>query len=248
VIENFIREDECNAMEAAANDSLHHATVADGSGGSRLSPSRKAMQAGITVPWDKEKDDDPIARISRRVYDYNNHVLGLNIDHRGQEDLMSIQYFGRGFNDTEPDRYTPHCDGECTGNPHKTGTRVATMVMYCKAATKGGHTNFRNAGVHVKPQLYNGVFFSYIDPEEKIMDHGFTEHSGCPVFEGHKSIVTQWIRLGVDDGKPWDSFNTLGVHESIFKEGNSDVSTTGDGSSSDSVADSGGDDEDNDEL
>ena len=161
---------------------------------------------------------------------------------------MSIQYFGRGFNDTEPDRYTPHCDGECTGNPHKFGTRVATMVMYCKAATKGGHTSFRNAGVHVKPQLYNGVFFSYIDPEEKIMDHGFTEHSGCPVFEGHKSIVTQWIRLGVDDAKPWDSFNTLGVHESIFKEGNSDVSTTGDGSSSDSVADSGGDDEDNDEL
>ena len=53
------------------------------------------------------------------------------------------------------------------------------------------------------------------------MDHGFTEHSGCPVFEGHKSIVTQWIRLGVDDGKPWDSFNTLGFHESIFKEGNS---------------------------
>ena len=49
VIENFIREDECNAMEAAANDSLHHATVADGSGGSRLSPSRKAMQAGITT-------------------------------------------------------------------------------------------------------------------------------------------------------------------------------------------------------
>ena len=80
------------------------------------------------------------------------------------------------------------------------------------------------------------------------MDHGFTEHSGCPVFEGHKSIVTQWIRLGVDDGKPRDSFNTLGFHESIFKERNSDVSTTGDGSSSDSVADSGGDDEDNDEL
>lgn len=43
------------------------------------------------------------------------------------------------------------------------------------------------------------------------MDTGFTEHSGCPVFEGEKKIVTQWIRLGVDDENPWDSFNTLGV-------------------------------------
>jgi hypothetical protein len=44
-----------------------------------------------------------------------------------------------------------------------------------------------------------------------MMDTGFTEHSGCPVFEGHKKIVTQWIRLGVDSENPWDSFNTLGI-------------------------------------
>jgi hypothetical protein len=72
----------------------------------------------------------------------------------------------------------------------------------------GGHTNFRNAGVHVKPNTGNAVFFSYIDPETRIMDNGFTEHSGCPVYHGEKKIVTQWIRLGVDNDNPWDSFNT----------------------------------------
>ncbi len=40
------------------------------------------------------------------------------------------------------------------------------------------------------------------------IDDGFTEHSGCPVIEGEKKIVTQWVRLGVDDENPWDSFNT----------------------------------------
>ena len=113
MIEDFIRPDECKSMEEAAAVTLHRATVADGKGGSRVSENRKAMQAGITVPWDQEDDDHPIARLSRRVYDYTNHVLGLNIDEFGQEDLMSIQYFGRGRNDTTPDRYTPHCDGEC---------------------------------------------------------------------------------------------------------------------------------------
>jgi hypothetical protein len=130
VIENFINPDECAAMEESAEPRLHRATVADGKGGSHFSEHRKAMQAGIKVPWDKEEEGNAIARISRRVYDYNNHVLGLDIDEFGQEDLMSIQYFGRGKDDDAPDRYTPHCDGDCTGLPHKFGTRMATMVMY----------------------------------------------------------------------------------------------------------------------
>lgn len=194
VIDNFISQEECDAMAIAAKPRLHQATVADGKGGSHFSEHRKALQAGIRVQWEKERKGDAIARLSRRVYDYANHVLGLDIDELGQEDLMSIQYFGRGANDTAPDRYTPHCDGECDGLEHKSGTRMATLVMYCTIPEVGGHTNFRNANVHVKPRKGSGVFFSYIDPETKIMDNGFTEHSGCPVFEGEKKIVTQWIR------------------------------------------------------
>jgi len=211
VIENFIDQEECKAMEEAAKPKLHQATVADGKGGSEYSEHRKAMQAGIKVPWSEEAKGNAIARLSRRVYDYTEHVLGLGIEEFGQEDLMSIQYFGRGINDTQPDRYMPHCDGECTGLPHKPGNRMATMVLYCTVPALGGHTNFRNAGVHVKPKAGNGIFFSYIDPETLIMDNGFTEHSGCPVYEGEKKIVTQWIRLGVDEQNPWDSFNTLGI-------------------------------------
>jgi len=210
-VENFISQKECDAMDIAAKKDLHKATVADGKGGSEYSEHRKAMQAGITVSWKKEQSGDDIAILSRRVYDLTNHVLGLDIKENGQEDLMSIQYFGRGVNDTSPDRYTPHCDGDCTGTPHKRGTRMATMVMYCTIPEIGGHTNFRNAGVHVRPTHGGAVFFSYIDPETKFTDKGFTEHSGCPVLKGEKKIVTQWIRLGVDDANPWNSFNSLGI-------------------------------------
>lgn len=107
VIEDFIDEEECIAMETSAAASLHRATVADGKGGSRLSENRKALQAGIKVPWDQEADGNAIARLSRRVYDYTNWVLGLDIKEFGQEDLMSIQYKGRGLNDTEPDVSVP---------------------------------------------------------------------------------------------------------------------------------------------
>lgn len=218
VVSNFISQEECDAMEEAARPILHKATVADGKGGSTLSPNRKAMQAGITVPWAKEKDGDLIAKLSRRVYDYVNHVTGLNIEHHGQEDLMSIQYFGRGANDTEPDRYMPHCDGECTGRPHKFGNRMATMVLYCTIPTVGGATNFRNAGLHIHPTKGAGTFFSYIDVDQQIMDTGYTEHSGCPVIEGEKKIVTQWVRYGVDTENTWDSFNTLGLKKTSEDE------------------------------
>eukprot|EP00550_Attheya_septentrionalis_P012299 CAMPEP_0198302732 /NCGR_PEP_ID=MMETSP1449-20131203/56265_1 /TAXON_ID=420275 /ORGANISM="Attheya septentrionalis, Strain CCMP2084" /LENGTH=467 /DNA_ID=CAMNT_0044005177 /DNA_START=311 /DNA_END=1714 /DNA_ORIENTATION=- len=213
LIKNFVSEEECEAMERAAKPILHRATVADGKGGSQFSPSRKAMQAGIKVRWNKEADGEHIATLSRRVYDYVNHVLGLNITEHGQEDLMSIQYFGRE-DDEEPDRYMPHCDGECHGEPHKYGTRMATTVMYCKVPLKGGATNFRNSGLHIVPEMGSATFFSYIDPDTRIMDRQFTEHSGCPVLVGEKKIVTQWIRLGVDNENPWDSFNTLGVKKS----------------------------------
>lgn len=207
-IENFMNAEECAAVEARAKPILHDATVADGSGGSKLSESRKAKQAGIKVYWDKEKEGDLVARVSRRVYDYVNYVLPFGIKENGQEDLMSIQYFGRGPDDEAPDRYMPHCDGDCNGLEFKPGNRMATIVMYCEIPEVGGATRFRNSNVHIRPKQYAATFFSYIDPDTMKMDEGFTEHSGCPVVHGEKKIVTQWVRLGVDDENPWDSFNT----------------------------------------
>lgn len=217
VIENFISDEECQAVEEAAKPILQRATVADGKGGSELSRHRKAMQAGIKVPWRKEERGDPIARLSRRVYDYTNYVLGLAIEEFGQEDLMSIQYFGRGEDEEEPDRYTPHCDGDCAGKPHRTGNRVATMVMYCTLPKRGGSTNFKNANVHIVPNKGSATFFSYVNTHDFKMDAGFTTHSGCPVIEGEKKIVTQWVRLGVDTQNPWYSFDTLGLKKSENK-------------------------------
>ncbi|CAB9521947.1 Prolyl 4-hydroxylase subunit alpha-2 [Seminavis robusta] len=218
LVHDFIDEEECQALEQSAKHKLGRGTVADGKGGTHTSDHRKALQAAIVVPWHMEEGNQPIARLSRRVYDYVNHVLGLNIQEHGQESLMSIQYMGRGRDDMAPDRYMPHCDGDCNGLKHKTGTRMATMVMYCTLPTKGGHTNFRNANVHVKPQTGMGVFFSYIDPVTNLTDKQFTEHSGCPVWEGQKKIVTQWVRWGVDKENPWTSFNTLGVKKSEANE------------------------------
>lgn len=115
VLKNFISHEECDAIQMVAKPNLHRGTVADGAGGSRLSDHRKAWQAGIKIPWEKEDEGDLIARVTRRLYDYTNHATGYNLSVAGQEDLMSIQYFGNGENEASPDQYRPHCDGDCDG-------------------------------------------------------------------------------------------------------------------------------------
>ena len=89
---------------------------------------RKAKQAVISVNWNKEQQGDFISTLSRRVINYINNVLPLNIHHKGQEDIMSIQYFERGPDDETPVSYLPHCDGDCNGLEFKPGSRVAAMV------------------------------------------------------------------------------------------------------------------------
>jgi hypothetical protein len=112
LIEDFISPEECAAIEAAAAPILHRGTVADGKGGSKLSDHRKAMQAGIRIPWEEEGKGNPIPDLFRRIYAYTNNATGYGIEVDGQEDLMSIQYFGRGPEDKSPDNYRPHGDGD----------------------------------------------------------------------------------------------------------------------------------------
>lgn len=213
VVSNFASPEECQAIGDEAQGKLHQASTADGKGGAKVSAARKAMQAGITPKFDahgEPTDGNLIATLSQRVYEYTNHVLDLNITHHGQEPLMSIQYFGRGRHDIEPDRYTPHCDGSCQGEKLSDGGRMATMVIYCTLPEQGGFTNFQNANVHVKPKAGDAVFFSYFDPLTNVTDFGLTQHSGCPVYEGEKKIITQWVRYGVSSERPHSAFNTLG--------------------------------------
>merc|ERR1712127_429689 len=107
------------------------------------------------------------------------------------------------------DRTTRHPIGTCpTATVTVTGWASSRAIAWPRSSCTA---TCPNSNIHIKPKQYAATFFSYIDPAKMKMDDGFTEHSGCPVVEGEKKIVTQWVRLGVDDENPWNSFNTLGI-------------------------------------
>ena len=71
--------------------------------------------------------------------------------------------------------YRPHCDGACEGLPHVQGGRVASAVIYCQVAEKGGGTTFMNADIFIKPKKGMATFFSY-KGKDGLMDDQYTQH------------------------------------------------------------------------
>jgi len=190
-IQNFLNADECHAVERAS----------EGRWVGSKDGSSITQEAVIKVNWERENRGDLIAQLSQRVYDYVHHILPtLDIHENGQEDLRSTHYSGgMGKEERAPVRFLTHCDEDCARLELKSGNLIATIIMYCEVPTLGGEANFRNVGVHIQPKQYSATFFSYVDPVTMRMDNGFTEHSRCSVLEGEMKIVTQRVRLGVEN-------------------------------------------------
>lgn len=78
--------------------------------------------------------------------------------------------------------------------------------MFSATAEEGGHTNFKNARVHINPEPGMAVFITYVDLDKQVTDDGMTNHAGCPVYNGAKKIITQWVRHGVDNEHSHEHF------------------------------------------
>jgi hypothetical protein len=197
-VNNFITDDECNHLMDYGRPLLRRATVASEDGSSVVSENRKAQQAGYSL-----KKDDKLLPLYQRVLALTNKHAGYKLSREGQEEFTIIQY-------NIDDQYTPHCDGQCEGQMYNKGGRVATAVLYCKVAERGGATTFTRSDIFVKPTVGSATFFSYRGSDGR-MDDGYTEHSGCPVLEGEKWITTAWMRDGLSLDEPWSLFDPSGV-------------------------------------
>lgn len=200
-VDNFVTPEECEVLIKYGRPRLTRATVAAEDGTSIVSEARKANQAGYNM-HSKRPEEDPLWPLFNRILGLTNNHAGYHLEPPGQEDFTIIQY-------NPDDQYTPHCDGACNNEMHVDTGRVATAVMYCKTADRGGATTFTKSDIFVKPKVGSTTFFSYKGSDGR-MDDGYTEHSGCPVLEGEKFITTVWMREGVNADKPWTLYDPSG--------------------------------------
>ena len=203
VVHDFITDEECDILERTGRPILRRATVAAEDGSSIVSNNRKANQASYNIHHSSRGWQDPLYPLYDRAMSMVNMYAGYELEMDGQEDFTIIQY------DVD-DQYTPHCDGQCSGEKHNPGGRVATAVLYCTTAIRGGATSFTKADVFIKPKKGMATFFTY-KGLDGFTDDGYTEHSGCPVLEGEKWVTTVWMRDGVSKERPWTAFDPNGI-------------------------------------
>lgn len=87
-------------------------------------------------------------------------------------------------------QYKHHHDFFYSG-PETTNNRVGTFMIYLNDDFKGGGTTFHYLTLTVLPKTGRAVFFQYnYDHDTNLL----TEHSGLPIIEGEKHVVTAWFR------------------------------------------------------
>eukprot|EP00527_Entomoneis_sp_CCMP2396_P007184 CAMPEP_0198144426 /NCGR_PEP_ID=MMETSP1443-20131203/15638_1 /TAXON_ID=186043 /ORGANISM="Entomoneis sp., Strain CCMP2396" /LENGTH=444 /DNA_ID=CAMNT_0043807821 /DNA_START=36 /DNA_END=1370 /DNA_ORIENTATION=- len=195
VLEQFVTEEECQAILDASSDQ----------GKVRLSLFELSLLEGGFIQ-----------NVVNRMYSYADEALeGIHFDMQGQEPLDIIRYSHATApaENQRPDQHMAHCNDGCNGQQHQEGDGVATILMYCQVADRGGHDSFPNLGVHVKPRVGDALFVSYMDPASQLYDTGFTNHTVCPVHEGTKVVISQRIRLGVSQKTLYTHFD--GTHQDV---------------------------------
>eukprot|EP01038_Epipyxis_sp_PR26KG_P006718 gene6718-9211_t len=198
-VDDFVTDEECDILMKHGKPRLERATVAAEDGTSVVSEHRKAQQASYTM----NGENDLLWPLYNRAMGMVNMHTHMSLTPQGQEEFTIIQY-------NPDDQYTPHCDGSCDNSMHVKYGRVATALIYCKVPEKGGATTFTKADVYIRPVKGTATFFSYKGPDGR-MDDGYTEHSGCPVIQGEKWVITMWMREGVDNEHPWSKYDPSGL-------------------------------------
>jgi hypothetical protein len=150
-----------------------------------------AKKGGMPFP---AEETDHLYKLGNRIYSFAEEMLKVDTKKgENREDLFLLHYEPKSEN---PDHYEPHCDGTCDGSRVEEGDRIATMILYCVVPEVGGATHFSRTGSHIPGKVGEALFYSYVDPKIGIRDTGMTNHTGCPVIEGEKKILTHKIRLG----------------------------------------------------
>mmetsp|Transcript_372 Transcript_372/g.540 ORF Transcript_372/g.540 Transcript_372/m.540 type:complete len:353 (-) Transcript_372:148-1206(-) len=175
-IEKFASQEECNAV--AGGVSLEEVNGLDG---------LYAKKGDMTVP----SGGGTISKLIKRMHSFATESLRIPVDSKTSREVSWMHY---GENAEDPRRYDAHCDGLCDGSSHSRGDHIASFVVYCEAAKKGGHTHFSNSGIHITPEVGSAIFYSYFDPLTDVYDAGFTKVTECGVLEGNKKVISHKMR------------------------------------------------------
>ena len=187
VMDNFLSDEECDALMALAANRLKRALVVDRKTGGDFLDDRRTSENLILEVYQDE--------LCKRIEDRIARVIGVPVENG---ESLQIMRYGVGA------EYQPHQDffaSDVSGEAvhfQNGGNRIATLVMYLNDVEAGGSTTFPHAGLEVFPHKGSAVYFAYTDDDGR--NDALAFHGGSPVVAGEKWIASKWIR---ERATPW---------------------------------------------
>lgn len=176
VVNDFLSQDECQALIEQARPRLERAKTVDRSGKHQIDAHRTSEGMFFATG-----ESPLIACIEKRIAG----MLSMPVDHG--EGLQVLRYLPGQQYEAHYDWFDPDQPG-FAAITEKGGQRIASLVMYLNTPEAGGGTAFPHIGLTVTALRGAAVYFAY--------DTGDTAslHAGLPVQKGEKWIATKWLR------------------------------------------------------
>ncbi|MFS0864785.1 2OG-Fe(II) oxygenase [Fredinandcohnia sp. 179-A 10B2 NHS] len=178
-MDNFLSEEECDALIQQSKDRLKPSTVIDQkTGEEKAATGRTSKGMYFTLG-----ENEVITKIENRIAEITEYP-------RGNGEGLQVLNYGIG------EEYKRHFDYFPSNkvDPAKGGQRVGTFLMYLNDVESGGETVFPKAGVSIVPKKGSAVYFQYGNSKGQV--DKMSLHSSIPVSDGEKWVATKWIRQG----------------------------------------------------
>jgi prolyl 4-hydroxylase len=176
ILDNFLSDRECDRVIEIANQHLRPSTVTtdDNQGYRTSSTSDLALLNHNYI----QAIDEKIARTVGITLSYGEGIQAQRYE-VGQQFKQHTDYFDPGT-----EAYRTHAT--------QRGQRTWTFMVYLNGEMRGGGTQFLGINQIFYPQTGRAIVWNNLLPDGQPNPN--TLHSGLPVEEGHKIIITKWFR------------------------------------------------------
>lgn len=181
VFDDFLSEDECDALVAHSKAKMEDSTVIDPITGKFVKhPERTSRGTHF-----EHQSSDVVIAIENRI----SEVFGFA--NKQQEAIQILQYSLGGEYKAHFDYFSP-ADASSQALIAEGGQRLATLIMYLNTPKEGGSTDLPNLGLSVRAKKGSALYFENVTPLGEVDER--TLHAGMPVIAGEKWIATKWLR------------------------------------------------------
>jgi len=180
LLENFMSEDECDALCELSKGSLTKSEVVDDATGKGVEHQDRTSQGTYFTLG----ENPLVQKIEKRI----SEITAIPVENG--EGIQILNYIDGGEYKPHYD-YFPDNEGG-RANMSEAGQRIITIVMYLNDVAAGGATIFPEINMNIYPKKGSALYFSYFNGAGQ--PDPLTLHGGSPVIEGEKWIATKWLR------------------------------------------------------